>query len=386
MNTVLQSVNWRLVALYAGLYLLTTGVSWTIFTFLAGGPQVISPVALEERRGRIDPSAPKTETCPLNGGKFTKAEREIWEKRRPLTVMIENHEEARLQSGLTSADVVYEAVAEGGITRLLAVFYCGAAATDLIIGPVRSARVYFMDWASEYGDFPLYTHVGGANRPGPADALGKIAQYGWLSQGNDLNQFAIGFPTFWRDYERIGHPVATEHTMYASTDKLWEVARERGLTEKNNEGARWDSNFVSFKFGETSGGTSATTVEFPFWQGQPNYEVRWLWEATGNVWKRENGAKAHTGLNNKEQIQVSNVVIQFVSERSLGDAEKHMLYGTIGKGEALVFRNGAVEEATWKKGERQSRTEFVDKKGNQIEFIPGKIWIEALPIGTEVNY
>lgn len=347
---------------------------------------MISPVSLDQKRGKIDASLPKTEVCPLNGAKFTKGEREVWDRRRPLTVMIENHEEARPQSGLSWADVIYETVAEGGITRFLGVFYCGAAAQDVTIGPVRSARVYFMDWASEYASFPLYAHVGGANRPGPADALGKIAQFGWLSAGNDLNQFAIGFPTFWRDYERIGHPVATEHTMYASTDQLWEIAGERGLTDKDKDGKSWSEKFVPWKFGEGNDGKNVLAASFPFWEGQGAYSVKWAWDEAAKGWTRENGDKPHTDLNNKEQLKATTVVIQFTAERSLRDPEKHMLYETTGKGQALVFRNGRVVEGTWQKADRSSRTVFRDKKGIDIEFSPGKIWIEVVPIGTKVDY
>jgi len=79
---------------------------------------LLSPVDITPGSGfKIDPNAPKTEACPLSGQLFAKAERQIWEGRRPLTVMIENHEESRPQSGLNKADIVYEAVAEGGITR-----------------------------------------------------------------------------------------------------------------------------------------------------------------------------------------------------------------------------------------------------------------------------
>lgn len=384
----ISRMNMRLVALFVGLYLLSTGVSWAGFSLILGTPgELVSPLALEGRRGKIDSSLPKTENCPLNGAKYTKAEREIWEKRRPLTVMIENHQESRPQSGISRADVIYEAVAEGGITRFLAVFYCGASAEDLIIGPVRSARVYFIDWASEYGDFPLYTHVGGANRPGPADALGQISRLGWLGKGNDLNQFAIGFPTFWRDYERIGHPVATEHTMYASTDKLWELAAKRGLTNEDNEGNSWDKNFVPWKFKEgQTGGKPVSAFEFPFWEGQTDYESRWTWDTELKVWKRENGGQSHTDLNNKEQLQAKTVVVQWVRERALGDLEKHILYTTTGNGDALIFINGSVIQGTWQKTDREDRTKFLDKRGQEIELAPGNIWIEVVPVGTEVSY
>lgn len=375
----------KLVAIFLGLYLTSAGFSWAAASLFWGPIDVISPISLKESRARIDPNAPKTEVCPLNGVKYSKGEREVWEKRRPLTVMIENHEESRPQSGLARADVIYEAVAEGGITRLLAVFYCGAAGEDLIIGPVRSARAYFLDWASEYGDFPLYTHVGGANRPGPADALTQIARYGWLSEGNDLNQFSIGFPTFWRDYERIGHPVATEHTMYASVDKLWETAKERGLTEKNKKGELWNSTFTPWKITESSPGGQTTSVSFSFW-GDMEYSVVWSYDPLTDLYKRENGGKTHTDLNNKEQLSAANIVVQMVRERALGDLEKHILYTTTGEGKAIIFQNGRAVEGIWQKKDREGRTLFFDKEGKEISFVPGQIWVEILPTGAEVNY
>lgn len=378
--------NLRYFATFLGLFLLAAGISWLLFFFVIKPQPTASPVNVGDKRAKIDPNAPKTEPCPLNGKKFSKAEREIWEKRRPLNVMIENHEEARPQSGLSSADVVYETVAEGGITRFMAVFYCGAAAQEVTIGPVRSARIYFIDWASEYSDKPLYAHVGGANRAGLADALGAISKYGWLSDGNDLNQFSIGFPAFWRDYERIGHPVATEHTMYSTTDKLWAVASERKLDAKDSSGKKWDASFMPWKFKDAGTAGQVASISFPFWANQSKYAVKWAYDSTANVWKRENGSVAHTDLNNSKQIEVSNVVIQFVTEKSLGDPEKHMLYGTTGKGNAIIFTNGNVIKGTWQKDERTSRTKFMDSRGTEINFVPGQIWIEALPLGTQVTY
>lgn len=365
------------------LYLASSGISYAAFRYLAGPGQsaLISPLPVEEGRSKIDLSAPKTEACPLNGGMFTKGERQIWEGRRPLTVMIENHQEARPQSGLSKADIVYEAVAEGGITRLLAVFYCGASAEDITIGPVRSARTYFMDFASEYGDYPLYTHVGGANLPGPANALGQIGQYGWLAKGNDLNQFAIGFPVFWRDYERIGHPVATEHTMYSTVDKLWEVAHKRGLDA--------DEGFVPWKFKdevklEDRGGVEK--IEFDFWGGYSDYSVLWQYDKTANHYLRFNGGQPHKDLNNDTQLWASTVIIQFMKEKGPIDELKHLLYTTTGTGKAIIFQDGQTIQANWSKAKRQERTKFVDTKGKEIEFNRGPIWIEIVPAGREISF
>src|SRR3989344_4335014 len=111
-----------LIILTTAVYGASSSISYSIFSKIV----TLSPVSKETAESTLptstnalieDPTQPKTEECPLNGRKHTKKAQEFWEKRRPLAVMVENHTEARPQSGLTSADVVYEAVAEGGITR-----------------------------------------------------------------------------------------------------------------------------------------------------------------------------------------------------------------------------------------------------------------------------
>src|SRR3989344_4546541 len=194
-----------LVLGFIGLFLVSTGVSLAGFTFLAKDSSVdISKTATGGKASRVDLSKPKTETCPINGELFTKAQMELWSTKRPIVAAIENHLESRPQSGLSKADVVYEAVAEGGITRFLAVFYCGIADNNYTIGQIRSARVYFINYALEYGDNPLFVHWGGANNidnnmPNGVKARGQIdprvdaykllEKVGWVNgrYGSDMN-------------------------------------------------------------------------------------------------------------------------------------------------------------------------------------------------------
>ncbi len=370
-----------------GLYLLSAGISYVLFSYLKGAPGIIAPSTPESKRAAIDVNAPKTEECPLNGKMYTKAEKDIWQTRRPLGIMIENHQDSRPQSGLSKADVVYEAVAEGGITRFLTVFFCGASAEETQVGPVRSARIYYLDWVSEYGSSPLYVHVGGANKPGQTDALGAIKKYGW-DLYNDINQFSVGFPTFWRDYERLGHPVATEHTMYSTTDKLWEVAKARGLANKDKDGKTWDDDFVPWKFqdGKPSAAPTALKISFPFWKGYEDYKVTWEYDPSTNVYKRVNGGQAHVDFDNKEQLAANNVVVLFTREKGPVDELMHMLYDTIGSGKALVFQNGEAIDATWSKKSRAERTRFMTSQGKEISFVRGSIWIEVLNTVTKVEY
>ncbi len=380
-----------------GLYLFSTGVSYAIFNSLhlvptiSGGP--VTPVPTAEGRLKISPDEPRNEVCPINGAKFTKAEKKSWEERRPLAVMVENHLDARPQSGLSSADVVYEAVAEGAITRFLAIFYCGVQANETQLGPVRSARTYYIDWASEYV-FPLYVHVGGAHASdGVTDprarAKEQLGQYGW-SGANDLDQAGIGFPTFWRDYERIGHTVATEHTMYTTTEKLWQFAADkRQLTNKDLKGKDWLSSFTKWEFDDEAKADkrgNVAKIDFDFWSDYKDYHVTWIYDRENNLYQRLNGGGPHLDLNNNKQLATKVVVIQYTYEEGPVDELKHMIYGTTKGGEAVIFQNGEAIKSTWSKKDRQSRTVFKDEKGKEIKFVRGNIWIEIVPKGQEVAY
>ncbi len=332
----------------------------------------------------INPNDPKTEECPLNGKMLTKQHRDAWESRRPLGVAIENHVDSRPQSGLSSADIVFEAVAEGGITRFLAVFYCEDAPR---IGPVRSARIYFLDLLQGFGDHPLYAHVGGANTPGPADALGEIRDLGWDGY-NDLNQFAVPFPIYYRDYELLPN-VATEHTMYSSTQKLWQYAStKRGLSNVDKEGMPWTQGFKAWKFKKDEPASpTATTISFDFWTPGA-YSVKWKYDAASNSYARVNGTSSHVDNNSKKQLTTKNVVVAFMKESPANDGYEggHLLYKTTGSGKAIMFMDGKAIEGQWERTKTTDSLNFVDSSGAQVSFNRGQIFVEVVPQGNDVNY
>src|SRR3990167_5101982 len=361
-------------------YLLSLGASYFLFssTPFKNLTSPLPPPATKTNGDVVfDETLPKTEACPLTGVLYSKQQKKWWEEHRPLGVMIENHEDSRPQSGISRADAVYEAVAEGGITRMLNVYYCQAPAQ---VGPVRSARTYFLDFISEYGDSPLYAHVAGANTPGPADALGQIEDYDWGSY-NDLNQFSIGFPTFWRDYNRLGHPTATEHTMYSSTTKLWNfAAKDRKLTNKDEDGKNWDEDFESYSFkddAKTSDRGDVGSVHIEFWENNSDYFVDWKFDLATNSYLRSHGKTTHTDLNTKKQISAKNVVALFMRESSANDGYEdnvHLLYATKGSGKAQVYMDGEEISGTWRKSDREARTIILDSTGNEVEFNGGLTW------------
>jgi len=275
--------------------------------------------------------------------------------RHPLGIMIENSVAARPQIGLADAQLVYEAITEGGITRFLAIYSCSEPEK---VGPVRSARIFYLDWVSELNAF--YAHVGGNY-----DALQKIKEYGIL----DLNQFRYGNAGYWRIPEA---GKAIEHTMYTSTKKLWKIA------EKNKWSQKADYESWEFKddLEESQRPQSASaTINF----STSNYNVKWLYEPKTNTYLR-NQTKTPT-------IRAKNIIIQWTERRPIVSkiGEKSYAIKAIGSGKAKVLMDGKVIDGTWKKDSRATRTWFYDSSGNKIKFNRGQIWIEVVHNETPIK-
>lgn len=400
---------------YLGIFLLITGASYFVFNSFSNTLQkkststsLLPTPTVNKKTGVIEFSGPKTEACPINGSLHTQEEKALWSTRRPLEVMIENHSDARPQSGLQNADIVYEAVAEGGITRFMGVFYCNVlqgSSNKYDVGPVRSARTYFLDLASEYADYPLYTHVGGANcsaatSGGPcttakkAQAIEQIAQYGWNNQGTwgDLSQFSLSYKACRREPERTGQVRDTEHTMYCSTAELWNIAASRGLTNVTtvNKSSSWDKNYRPWVFKQTDSSAAAAVdgqkITFDFWPGYKDYSVTWQYDKTANQYLRSNGGNKHIDFNTGDQLSTKNLVIQYAKETRSVDEHGHLLYDVVGSGKGVLFQNGTKIDLTWAKANRISRTIFKTSDGKEVNFVPGMVWVEILPIGNTVNY
>lgn len=388
-------------------YLISAGLS---YAFLPGPTGLMSPgsnstqTETPVKSTGFDQFAnePKTQVCPINGALYTKSEEKLWSTRRPILAMIENHPDARPQSGLSLADVVYEAVAEGGITRFMGVFYCGAQQDVARVAPVRSARTYFVNIAQEYNT-PIYMHVGGGNCSRDqasgqctsnklAWALEELAAIGWRKPGgNDFDTISdTGYPVLIRDYNRLGpdKQLATEHTMVGSLPAAWKQATQRGYTDKMPKGGEWLDGFTQWKFDKSAKitGSPATDVKFEFWANYADFATEWKYDATNNVYMRSQGGQPFKDLDTKLQISATDVIIQFVKEQGPLDEHKHMFYDVISSGKGLLFMGGQAEPITWKKTKATSRTIFYDKSGKELTFLPGKIWIELVPSTSPVKY
>lgn len=271
-------------------------------------------------------------------------------KKRPMGVMIENHPDSRPQSGLSAAEVVYEIVAEGGITRFFAVFQQGVAK----IGPVRSARPYYAEIADSWK--ALYAHVGGS-----PDAL-KLIGSGKLSGLDDVNEFYNG-DYFWRDKSR-----SAPHNVYTSTDNLESYLKNEELETALKE-QKLDLEFVE----EELSGLPGLELTLNF--SDPGFLAKFSYDPTQKKYLRTIAGKADVDAGNSQNIAPSTVVVlETQMSEILGDAEGRMKVATAGGGEARVFSGGVMQTGVWKR-ESGGEFKFTDEFGRPIRVMPGQVWI-----------
>ncbi len=318
------------------------------FVFRKDGEVVISNKAVEDSSAKVRRMIDGVK-IPIDRANFF-----------PVAVQIENLITIRPQAGLSSANLVYEALAEGGITRFLAIFASGDRIEK--IGPVRSARPYFLDWTAEYE--AIYAHCGGSPQ-----ALSDIGTYNIMS----INQIGGDHGYYWRDDNR-----PRPHNLYTSSELLARALRDKGADEEGD----YDSWLFKDEAKESTRPTEEKTIKIDF--STYSYEVEYVYDRNDNVYLRSQAGEAHLDELTEKQISPKNVVVQYIETR-LAD-ELRLSMETVGEGEALVFMDGQVTEAKWEKQSRESRTRFYDLNDKEIRFNAGSTWIEVVPTDREVEY
>lgn len=280
-----------------------------------------------------------------------------------VAIVIENLVSIRPQSSLGQANLVYETLAEGGITRFLALYSAGQDIDR--IGPVRSARLYFVDWAEEYSG--LFAHVGGSPQ-----ALGALGTEEYLT---DLNQF--GYSQFYFRDDNIGAP----HNLFTTSELMTFALRDLDL---QNSAPDYDPFLFKKDTDKKNRPETVDPIGIEF--SSADYAVEWRYDRDSNSYLRWNGGIEHMDANTNEQIRAKNIVVQYV-DSSLIDTESGRLdITTLGEGNAIVFQDGEAITGTWKKTERGDRTKFYDEGGDEIKMNAGTTWIEAVPNTKEVSY
>jgi hypothetical protein len=286
---------------------------------------------------------------PLTG---RQVESEATTKQAVTAIMLENSPDARPQSGLKDAGVVYEAIAEGGITRFLAVYQ---EAKPQLIGPVRSVRLYYVDWAAPYN--ASIAHVGGSKF-----ALDEVRNGNY----RDIDQFFNG-NYYWRATDRYA-----PHNVYTSFEKLDALNKSKGYTE---------SSFTGFARanGKASAKPDATSVTINISSGL--YNTSYTYDAKTNTYPRSVGGAPHMDRE-KGQISPDVVIAMKVNMTLVMEDGYRESITTDGSGEAVIFQNGTAQTVTWQKPNRGGQIQFIGADGKEVKLNRGQTWISAVPNGS----
>ena len=336
---------------------------------IAAGVLIIAPAAIwayiESTKPAISVSQeviikkkpkPTTKASPLTGVEVDPAIAD-----RPIySVVIENHPNARPQSSLSEAGVVYEALAEGGITRFQAFFLDNQPKE---IGPVRSLRTYFVDWALEF-NAPV-AHVGGN-----ADALDLVGPL----KMKDMNQF-VHSGSFYRTRDRFA-----PHNVYTTSERMSELMKRLGYDKP----ADFKPNARKKDEGTKTPLKPTINIDYSY----NGYQVDYNYDSSCNCYLRNMAGAPHIERTTSQQIKVKNVVVQYMptSYGTTRIGEQTVMMGTPGSGKAVVFRDGGAVEGTWTKTRNNERTKLLDAAGKEIPLNKGNTWFSIVPTTKTVSY
>ncbi|MNH50325.1 putative lipoprotein YerB precursor [compost metagenome] len=342
------STHRTLSLIIAGLILvLAAGI--TTYAILNNKPTTTQAPATKPKP---KPEAPKYYS-PLTG---LLVNNEAATKQAVTAIMIENSPDARPQSGLKQSGIVYEAVAEGGITRFLTLHQQDK---PQIIGPVRSIRPYYVDWLAAYN--ASVVHVGGS----PA-ALDEVRNGNY----RDIDQF-FNASSYWRSTDRYA-----PHNVYTSFEKLDALNAQKGFTE---------SKFTGFTRidGKPSETPDATSVTINI--SSALYNTTYTYDKASNTYLRSQAGAPHL---DREDGQIApNVVIAMkVARNPAMEDGHHETITTIGRGEAIIFQNGIAQTVTWTKKDKTSQITFADATGKDVPLVRGQTWIAAVPATGGVSW
>ena len=281
---------------------------------------------------------------------------------RPIAVMIDNHSDAWPQAGLQQAYMVYEIIVEGGETRLMALF---KGANVEKIGPVRSARHYFIDYAME--NDAIYTHFGQSPQ-----AESDIKRYSI----NDINGISEDGTTFWRVKDK-----AAPHNAVTSTEKLLQSAKKKKYRTTSSEESIL--NYITDEV-NLEDGQSATEITIPHSDLQT---VKYEYDAENKVYKRYARGKAQTDWTTKESITTKNIIITFCDNYTLNDSENKGRQGlkNIGTFDGYYITNGKAIKIKCTKTARDAKTTYQDLQGNEIEVNDGNTFVNICPTDAKIQ-
>lgn len=281
--------------------------------------------------------------------------------RRPLSIKIENSPNARPQTGLNSADVIYESITEGGITRFNCIFQSTLPAT---VGPVRSARLSDLWIVPQYDGLFFFS---GAS----STVNGAVRKSGMPNLSQDAG---ISAP-----YSRSSARPAP-HNLYLSTDKAYAEATKRKMRTTSQVRELQHDAAIS-----TDSTEVVSEIVIPFSQANT---VKWTWDPTDKVYLRVNNGKVHTDAATGKQVRTKNVVVMWVkytarSHDKVGSTTYDVTLG--GTGHATIFRDGKRIDGTWT-ADRTAPPRFKAADGRSIKLAPGNTWMQVIPLDGKITF
>ena len=281
--------------------------------------------------------------------------------RPSIAVKIDNAPEARPQSGLESADIVYEEVVEGGVTRFIAVFHSTAPGGSGLAGPVRSVRPMDPNVLSAYHGLVAYS--------------GGIPAFVALLRKAPVQDVDVDVAT---DAYTWDHSRAAPHNEYVSPERLWPKAK----------GANAEPPKAMFEYraaGEPFGDADAHHVVIPY---SPRQTSVYDWDAASGSWKRTSNGTPHMTASGT-QIAPQNLVVEFVTMHTLDYVDqsgtKVVESTVVGSGDAWMFSAGRATKGHWSKDTPSAPTKFSDSAGNTVKLTAGRTWVHFAPVGTPVT-
>ncbi|MGH8192212.1 MAG: DUF3048 domain-containing protein [Rhodanobacteraceae bacterium] len=296
---------------------------------------------------------------PLNGYKVSPSVAE----RRPIAITIDNFApDARPQSGISQASLVYETLAEGGITRLMAVFLEHDSA---MVGPIRSTRIYFNHLAAGLG--VILGHDGGnrdAQRELPSDST-------IYNEDSDYNH-----QPFWRTSTR-----AIPHNEYTSTYKLRAYAKAHGGSITGSRVTLPHKDDAAL--GQRPTNPIVLHVDFSY----TDYNIEWSYDRATNTYLRYANGIPQTDASTGKQLSADNVVVMYTHERPDPDpyTPGSIYLDTEGSNKVTVYQDGKAMNGTWSKSDKDAPLRWLNSSGNQIPLNRGDTWVDLVPLGTPVS-
>lgn len=281
---------------------------------------------------------------------------------RPIAVMIDNHKSAWPQAGLNDAYLVYEIIVEGGETRLMPVF---KGVNLEKIGPIRSSRHYFLDYALE--NSAIYVHYGWS--PQAESDIKKL-------KVNNINGISQSAKDFWRVKDK-----KSPHNAVTSTKNILQMAGDKGYKTQSNE-----KSVLNYQVDEVNleEGKSASRVVIPY---STSNVVSYTYDETTKRYTRYSKNTKQTDWTTKKDITTKNIIITFASNYALNDGENKDRQGlkNIGTLKGYYITNGKAIEITCSKSSRTAKTVYKDLQGNEIKVNDGNTFIQIQPKGQNIT-